>query len=462
MNRNRVKLLQRITSALLLVLGASLTYTSYARVGGAGGHGGGGGGYSGGGHGFSGGGGFIGGGGSPSFIVIIIVIIIIIYVIKNKSGGVNTETQAAPLAATLPFPKGLDVNKVSHSFLAIQDAWQRKDLTDVRKWLSDGMYQRLTTQFKMMDILGQSNILSNIRIDNIRVSDTHADGHYQTAEVAISFTMDDNFISNKYPQFNEKYAGDSATEYWTFIKRTDSADEKNLYDNNSCPNCGAPFEVKMGEISRCSNCNTLTNSAAYDWVLSEITQSEAYTGGAGLSNDAGLDQLMQNDPFFAVQRMEDIASNIFMQIMEVFPLNEEKRLSRFADDATEATLLAQKKNLQPFIFDRLYLNSLTLSTYTVADGMVKLYFDMSATYRRVSIQGNKVQMLDNDFVTRNYRMELSRNEKVLTKAGETVYSYECSSCGAPYTDTTEDHCTYCDAPVIDKQRNWVLTGFEWG
>jgi len=324
------------------------------------------------------------------------------------------------------------------------------------------MYQRLTTQFKMMDILGQSNILSNIRIDNIWVSDTHADGHYQTAEVAISFTMDDNFISNKYPQFNEKYAGDSATEYWTFIKRTDSTNEKNLYDNSSCPNCGAPFEVKMGEISRCSNCNTLTNSAAYDWVLSEITQSEEYSGGAGLSNDAGLDKLMQNDPFFAVQRMEDIASNIFMQIMEVFTLGEEKRLSRFADDATEASLLAQKKNLQPFIFDRLYLNSLTLSTYTVADGMVKLYFDMSATYRRVSIQGNKVQMLDNDFVTRNYRMELSRNEKVLTKAGETVYSYECSSCGAPYTDTTEDHCTYCDAPVIDKQRNWVLTGFEWG
>ena len=269
-------------------------------------------------------GGFIGGGGSPSFIVIIIVIIIIIYVIKNKSGGGNTEVQAPPPATSLPFPEGLDANKVGHSFLAIQDAWQRKDLTDVRKWLSDGMYQRLTTQFKMMNILDQQNILSNIRIDNMWVSDTHTDGHYQTAEVAISFTMDDNFISKKYPQFNEQYAGDAATEYWTFIKRTDSTNEKNLYDNSSCPNCGAPFEVKMGEISRCSNCNTLTNSAAYDWVLSEITQSDAYSGGAGLSSDAGLAQLMQNDPFFAVQRMEDISSNIFMQIMEVFTLGRRK------------------------------------------------------------------------------------------------------------------------------------------
>src|SRR6202012_6309143 len=92
---------------------------------------------------------------------------------------------------------------------------------------------------------------------------------------------DDSFVSRKYPQFNETYDSDTDVEYWTFIKRTDSANEKNLYDNNNCPNCGAPFEVKMGEISRCSNCNTLTNSAAYDWVLSEITQRQEYSGGAG-------------------------------------------------------------------------------------------------------------------------------------------------------------------------------------
>jgi hypothetical protein len=30
--------------------------------------------------------------------------------------------------------------------------------------------------------------------------------------------MDDAFISDKYPQFNESFRGDTDTEYWTFIK----------------------------------------------------------------------------------------------------------------------------------------------------------------------------------------------------------------------------------------------------
>jgi hypothetical protein len=67
----------------------------------------------------------------------------------------------------------------------------------------------------------------------------------------------------------------------------------------------------MGEISRCSNCNTLTNCAAYDWVLSEVTQQDDYTSDTGFSNDTVLNELMKNDPFFATQRMEDI-----MQIMD--------------------------------------------------------------------------------------------------------------------------------------------------
>jgi DNA-directed RNA polymerase subunit RPC12/RpoP len=459
MTPSRTKLMHRIACALPLLLTA--TYTSYARVGGAGGHGGGGGFGGGGGGGFGGGGG-IGFINSPVAIIVIVIIIVLYnYYQKQQSAG-NRQVEP-PQSSAVSFPEGLDQHKVAGSFLAIQDAWQRRDLKNVRKWLSDGMYQRLTTQYKMMDILAQKNALSNIRINRIAATGTNVDGNYHTAEIAVSFTMDDNFISTKYPEFNEAYAGDTDTEYWTFIKRTDSPNEKNLYDNNNCPNCGAPFEVKMGEISRCSNCNTLTNSAAYDWVLSEITQSADYSGGAGLANDPMLKDLMKNDPFFAVQRMEDIASNVFMQIMDVFVETDMKRLTRFADEGTATKITGLKQSMKPFVFDRLYTNNVTLVNYRVEENVVKLYFGINATYRRVAV-GSKLQMIDQDFMTSAFTMELSRNKDVLAKSkpGETVYSYECSSCGAPYTDTTEDECTYCGAPVVDKKRNWVLCDFGWG
>lgn len=56
-------------------------------------------------------------------------------------------------------------------------------------------------------------------------------------------------------------------------------------------------------------------------------------------------------------------------------------------------------------------------------------------------------------------MELSRHLKLSQRAADAVFSYEYSSCGAPYTDTTENECAYCGAPVIDLAQNWVLTNF---
>jgi len=453
------KALYRIAALLLLLIRTFTADRAFARVGGAGGHGGGGFGHGGGGYGY-------GGGGSPLLIIIIIIIVVVYVVYSRQKGAVDGNGDATAdeqQPASQSFPEALDPQKVAGSFIAIQNAWQQQDLGNVRKWLSDGMYQRLSKQLKMMGVLGQRNILSNVHIHQITTSSTTIDGQYQTADMAISFTMDDSFVSSKYPEFNEQYQGDTDIEYWTFIKRTDSVSEKNLYDNNNCPNCGAPFEVKMGEISRCSNCNTLTNSAAFDWVLSEITQQNEYRGPARISEDASLKELMKNDPFFAVQRMEDIASNIFMQIMDVITGNDKKRLTRFADEPTTDAIAKQMQSTRPFVFDRLYLNNVILGRYSVEGDVVKLYFNLTATYRRVSVAG-KLQMLDNDFVTWPFSMELSRNKNVLDKASkaETVYSYECSTCGAPYTDTTEDHCTYCDAPVVDIHRNWVLTGFTWG
>ena len=58
-------------------------------------------------------------------------------------------------------------------------------------------------------------------------------------------------------------------------------------------------------------------------------------------------------------------------------------------------------------------------------------------------------------------MVLSKNLKALqTAEKETVFSYECAKCGAPYSDTTNDVCGYCSAPLIDFNRNWVLTFFN--
>lgn len=449
---------------LVFILSANII--AFARVGGAGG-----------GSGSSGGGGGYSGPGSSSyddysghssgsvndkyFLFFLIVIFVIVIYIKNKSKQEDAEKAREVAKPTLPFPPGLDKEKIAIAFMAIQQAWQNKDLTNVRKWLSDGMYQKLTVQFNMMNALQQTNLLDNIRINYIKVVNTNQDGHYQTADVAISFTINDSFVSATFPEFNEKYPDDSAVEYWTFIKRIDNTREANLYDNNNCPNCGAPLDIKMGEISRCSNCNTLTNSAIYDWVLCEITQSESYMKGITNEKNTDLEKAFVNDPFFATQRIEDIASNIFMQIMNVLAGADPKCLTRFANEKVIASVLERKSHMKDVVFDRLYLKDVSLTGYntnnTSVENLANITVVVVAAYRRVHI-GNNPTILDNDFVTASFRLQLSRDTNINPKKTETVFSYECSSCGAPYTDTTDANCSYCGALVVDTKSNWVLTG----
>ena len=439
--------------------------TLFARAGGGGGGHSGGGGHGGGG--FSGGGGFVGGGGGSlntgTIILIIIVVLVYLYLKKNKklpNMDGDEEQGNIPSESNQPFPEGLDKEKIQNSFLSIQDAWQNKDLKKVRKWISDGVYQRFNAQFAMMNKLSQTNKLTNIRIDAITFANAGVDGNYKTADVAVSFTMDDEFLSDKYPSFNQKFRGESATEYWTFIKRQDAQGHKNLYDNNNCPNCGAPFDVSMGEISRCSACGTLTNNASYDWVLSEITQQDDYNGGTNFRKQAELQELTEHDSLFSVQRIEDVASNIFMQIMEVMSGEPEKKLTRFADAETTKSILQDKKELGDFVFDRLYLNDVDLIDFNTNNERLNLIFSLKATYQRVRA-GQKLTLLDNDMITKGYVMILSKNIKALqTAEKETVFSYECANCGAPYTDTTNDVCQYCSAPLIDFNKNWVLTQFK--
>jgi len=495
-NQRRIKKGLRSASVLLLT---TASFEAFARGGGGGGHSShsssshSGSSHSGGGYSYSSGG--SGGGGGIGFIIFIIVIIIIINLakkgyksnsrnIKNSlaeklgdtamggaigdivgsilSGDSNIDDEAP--RGNQNFPEGLTPEKIKTAFLEIQQAWQEQNLSKVRKWISDGVYQRFTAQFEMMRKLTQVNYLSNIKIYDISVANLYSDGAYDCADIIVTFSMDDRFICQKYPALNESYDGDTDSEYWTFIKRNDANASTNtdLYNSDNCPNCGAALENQLGEVSRCKSCGTLVNNASYDWILSEITQDQDYEGRKqSLLSDAQLQELVKKDPLFAVQRMEDIASNAFMQIMEVLSGDDNKKLDRFATKDLAQKILDTKNKNGVFVFDRLYLNDVTLTSYSTDSDSLHQRFALGASFKRVQINGDNVYWIDDDFVDARFELVLSRKLSALRKPPkEIAYSYECASCGAPFDDTTDDTCTYCGAPVVDAEHNWVLTDFE--
>ncbi len=458
-------------SLFLIVLSA------YPRAGGAGGH-----------HSSDGSGGGSGLGGLigwffllPGPVQIIIIIAVVAYFAykyfnKNKSGGTDMSSgrsngpagignaiSAEFVAGNPGFEATAFTQKVTTAFMAIQDAWQNKNLSKVRRWISDGVYQRFNAQFTMMNLLEQTNTLSNIKIKQVRIESATQEGDYSIITASVYFSMDDNFICKKHPEFDEQFTGDEATEYWTFIKKSGVA-EKDLYHSNTCPKCGFPSNDKGGQVSQCESCGTVTYLGDYDWVLCEITQEEDYKRNEARisAQDPSLQSLFADKGAdFSIQLMEDKASNAVMQYFISKVTHGLKYVRRFTSDELFATIENKIKGEDKFVYNRLYLNSVNLVGCVLANNMYYAVFNINYSSMRLKeAPGGRLAKLDDTVTERPMQLTLAKKAGAVQKTK--LWSFACPSCGAPYTDTTITECTYCDAKINSSDNDWVMTGLTPG
>ncbi|HET6990648.1 MAG TPA: Tim44-like domain-containing protein, partial [Bacteroidia bacterium] len=332
--------------------------------------------------------------------------------------------------------------KVNTAFMEIQNAWMKQDLSGVRKWISDGVWQRFNTQFITMQALGQKNTMSDIKIQKTIIADVQRDGNYDIIDVGIHFTMMDNFVTDKFKELStEGYLEN--VEYWTFIRKTGVA-EKDMFHSQNCPSCGAPLPKNMGEVGKCESCGVITTLGDYDWVLSEITQAADYVNdNKKLDKNGKLTQrireAMQRDNDFSVQFMEDKASNGYMQIMSALVTKKPERMRRFVDNAVFENLSAQIKNDPPFVFNRLYLNNVTLMDYFQDKGKDNMVLAFKRTAQRVDISTGKLRLIDSSMFTSNEIMIMSRDIGAGMPKGS-LYAHSCPTCGGPVADTVDTKC----------------------
>ncbi|MFH0893191.1 MAG: Tim44-like domain-containing protein, partial [Bacteroidota bacterium] len=278
-----------IFSFCLLLLMLGLSYDLYARAGGGGGGGGGG-----------------DDGGLVGLIIYILIyllpfpynliaiaILVLLVIIGRKkmrqksyfsklpietgtadqnAKGYNSFATANPDFKLDEFKK-----KVETAFTKVQDAWSKQDLGPVRRFMSDGVYQRFNTQFIMMKLLDQKDIVEGLKVLSVSCSKFYSDGNFDVIDVAIQANIKDKFISEKYPNLNQSYL-EEFVEYWSFIRKK-NATKTDMFDTDNCPKCGAALPKNAGDMSKCEYCGTFTNLGDYDWVLSEITQADDYAFG---------------------------------------------------------------------------------------------------------------------------------------------------------------------------------------
>jgi hypothetical protein len=437
--------------------------------------GGGGGGHSSGGGGFSGGGfhsGGSGGSGSPvaGFIIFVIILIVVINAAKKKNLSNNFPTLGPkPLGKVSGYDDFLKNNpdfnvdefysKVKKAFTEVQVAWGKGDIQSVRRFISDGVYQRFNTQLKMMAVLKQKDIISNIAVENTYIDRSETDGAYDILHVGIRAGMSDQFVCQTMPQLNSPGGYESFTEYWSFIRKR-GKEKKDIYSTNNCPKCSAALPEKMGDSGRCRYCGTLVNSGEYDWVLAEITQQDDYLYGAfaskktpSLSNK--VKELIGENEDFAVEEIEDKASNGYLQILTAIALHDPSIMRRFVADNAFNKLTGQIGNDNTY-YNRLYLNDVSLIGVRQENEKNILLVGVKSTYQRVKLLSeNKAVFIDPAMMTKKEVIVMERDIQTETSKGS-LYAHLCSTCGAPLKDSLDVKCPYCNAVLNSSKNEWII------
>ncbi len=304
--------------------------------------------------------------------VIVIAVVLVGYWYMQKKGKqksvLNNISTQMPTAGKTPsgfdgfkssnpaFDEAKFKEKVKIAFTDLQYAWQDKNMSKVRKFISDGMYQRLNTQFKMMDILSQKNTIEKLKVNNIHIDKVETDGLYDIVHVAINASLTDKFISDKYKSLNSG-GSEQFVEYWSFLRKR-GVEEKDMYSVHSCPNCGGELPKEANELSKCEYCGALTNSGEFDWVLSEITQADDYVNVNPQITKLGdltaaVSNLVEDNDDFAVQLIEDKASNGYLQIQTARVLKDTKLMRRFVSDEAFDKLSGRIEKENEFVYNRL-------------------------------------------------------------------------------------------------------------
>lgn len=162
-------------------------------------------------------------------------------------------------------------------FMTIYKAWTDRAFAPVRPLMSDNLFQAHLYWVEAYQKHKLINRLDDLRLTGVHLVKLDLDKYYEAATVRLFASVKDYTIQED----GTFYAGDQRndrrySEYWTFVRRTGVEKDEKLFNPNNCPNCGAP--VDMGMTGICSYCNSKVTTGDFGWVLSRITQDEAYYG----------------------------------------------------------------------------------------------------------------------------------------------------------------------------------------
>lgn len=350
----------------------------------------------------------------------------------------------------------------TRAFLKLEKAIDDGDLSDVRAFVSDGIYQRIVFRLDEEKVLGRSRRTLKLEIDDVAPAEVSSSKNNHNAFEVISL----RFSGTATREYRRKAGtGEAAveeeepiSEVWTFLRRRGAKTTSNDFGSieGNCPNCGADVSVNQWET--CQACGSTVRSGEHDWVLSEITDQSSWKVTKPFKMSSATRYWIKQDQGFSSHYLEDRASVIFFRKFLADRLGKIDPLGKVATDrfcnAYEQRLSANADGSRIVYLEPRILAA-DVSGVIAEEPLDKALMHIRWSARRGKMRKGKIS-LDKEPVQTSTMMVLVRKNGTRTRIERTITSSHCPNCGAPESNTASHSCEFCQAVLNDGSLEWTM------
>ncbi|MHC4871062.1 MAG: TIM44-like domain-containing protein [Planctomycetota bacterium] len=352
--------------------------------------------------------------------------------------------------------------RVENAFRKIQDSWCAHDLSDIRPFVSDGIFERFSLQIAEQKEQHIKDHMEDLSILSCRIVHLASDNVFDTLTVKIKASAVDYTEDLKTgKKIDGSRRSEKFIEYWSFLRKpgVQTLEGDGLIEGN-CPNCGAGLQ--MNQAAKCEACGSLIKNGDYDWVLAEITQGSEWSVKENI-DIPGLNSLTGRDPEFSIQALEDTASVMFYRQMTSWRTKKIGSLKKVASEeycsSFQERLNYGQKGTRTFPVQAAVGSVETLGIAGDGKTDTALCLIRWSASRMVEDKSGKTEK-QNGATISNHVFFISRSSSAKTGEQDKLSSSHCPSCGAPESASESNSCEYCGAALGKEEASWVLTDVQ--
>ncbi|PKL46549.1 MAG: hypothetical protein CVV42_16090 [Candidatus Riflebacteria bacterium HGW-Riflebacteria-2] len=351
------------------------------------------------------------------------------------------------------------LKRANSAFGKIYNALYTGEIGEIEHLVSDALYEQFKYRVSEAGKKKTRLISVEFMINDLQIAQVNLDNNFDVLHLfarAVSRDYEagpseNNLTADDIKADKKKVLKETVIcEYWSFIRKPSAKtrDCPGLMEGQ-CPNCGTP--IVIGQATVCPNCSSFIRSGEYDWVLTKITPASAwvYSEPASLT---GWQEMIQADPNFSVQQIEDRTTSIFWLLRVAEKSKTIDGLRRFAAEEFCKTLGYEIENdsfgrfstLESAAFDSASMKGISLGN-DLDFCYVLVVWSAVFTNKKSTAASRPLRDV----------LVLSRPHQASTRINNSLSSIHCANCGGPLASSFESTCAFCGSLVNDGSE-WLL------